>query len=1173
MKNSVAGGIDGKDDYSALITSMTGVSSRVSEVNTTNHAEIHKLNELLQRTDISTVVIVPSHTLIDQARVLFPGAPIYTVEESKGLEFDVVVKYGFYNSDDALLKEVDGVYRNGGYSSSPQNRSKERNSLARSNSLYFHKSFVAATRTMSELIVVDDVMASDSFPSLWEALKGDISVSHEISTSQSSSDFSQLPHNEQISTLSAKISKFAKNIHDDGARGITRNIDALERNMFALIQQREPLVEQAANIGNTEELWSILSFGDTLRPEILRQISSNPNANVEILKAASAHVKEIGTFKVLLSREDILNTDEIIIDFKTLLLRCMLEVERKSEDTLSLDEASALHCTIERVSAELNTLFVSLIMSADMIGDVHFKISKNEFSSADTLNALAGRCLVEGHIEVAAFICTHKNSDSVTMEMASSYLQIQGSHKTNNLLLRAIVLSPHANEVVISSLITNKKIDIELTSKAIQQSKWISYPGIIGALGDAKQLSSAKADKSEELEGHHQKTSLPVKAERMPEPKTMTKQEKNEKAISTHADKINKILNNGKDRNRFNVAHKHLTDKSIIRFAVKIILSSKKTINHYLNSKVGRKSLEQLLQAIEKVQVVIKCSDGGDMLEEALQGNDILSYVIEEKLKTLGRFIIINNTKGPGEIDITLYLEDLDKLKSIVGLIPKLVRHAAVNKLSGNGATPLFLACQNGKKDIAKYLLSIGADYNIFTEGGWNIAHVACENDNLEILRLIIESVPDDTSRSQFVNKKLDDGETPLFLACKHDKKDITEYLLSIGADYNICKKGGWNIAHVICEQGNLEILKIIIESLPDDSSRSKFVNKQSDSGVTPLYLACKHGNKDIAEYLLSIGADYNICTKGGWNIAHVACGTDNLEILKLIIEGFTDDTLRSKFVNKQSDNGSTPLYLACSHGKIMTEYLLSIGADYNICKKGGWNVAHVACEKGNLEILRLIIESLPDDSSRSKFVNKQSDGGVTPLYLACKHGKKDIAEYLLSIGTDYNICTKGGWSIAHVACENDNLEILKLIIESVPDATSRSPFVNKQSGNGMTPLYLACQNGKKDIAEYLLSIGADCFIQDDFGYGPMHVAAKNGRLEMLKAMLAISTGNAMQPRLVNCLGAGEATPLWIACQYGHLNVVQFLLSCREVSLHPLIRLNEELVALASEYNIEVAER
>ncbi|MBT4963714.1 MAG: hypothetical protein HON32_05985, partial [Francisellaceae bacterium] len=129
-----------------LITSMTGVSSRVSAIETTNHAEIDKLNELLQRTDISTVVIVPSHTLIDQALELFPGASVYTVEESKGLEFDVVVKYGFYNSDDALLKEVDGVYRNGGYSSSPQNRSKERNSLARSNSLYFHKSFVAATR-------------------------------------------------------------------------------------------------------------------------------------------------------------------------------------------------------------------------------------------------------------------------------------------------------------------------------------------------------------------------------------------------------------------------------------------------------------------------------------------------------------------------------------------------------------------------------------------------------------------------------------------------------------------------------------------------------------------------------------------------------------------------------------------------------------------------------------------------------------------------------------------------------------------------------------------------------------------------------------------------------------------------------------------------------------------
>jgi len=329
-----------------------------------------------------------------------------------------------------------------------------------------------------------------------------------------------------------------------------------------------------------------------------------------------------------------------------------------------------------------------------------------------------------------------------------------------------------------------------------------------------------------------------------------------------------------------------------------------------------------------------------------------------------------------------------------------------------------------------------------------------------------------------------------------------------------------------------------------------------------------------MVKYLLSVGADHNICKKNGWSVVHVASEHGHLEAPRIVVESLPDDASRREIINKQSPSGITPLYFACRHGRDdIVKYLLSVGADYNICTKGGWNVAHVICEQGNLGILKLIIESLPDGKSRSEFINKKSDSGITPLFLACQHGKKDIAKYLLSIGADYNICTRGGWSITHVACEKGNLEILKLIIESLPDDSSRNEFVNKQSDNGETPLFLACKHDKKDMAEYLLSIGADCFIQDDFGYGPMHVVARNGSLEVLKALLGISTGNTMQPRLVNGLGAGDATPLWIACQYGHLNVVQFLLSCREVSLHPLISLNEELVTLASEYNIEVEKR
>ncbi|MBT4962636.1 MAG: hypothetical protein HON32_00500 [Francisellaceae bacterium] len=445
---------------------------------------------------------------------------------------------------------------------------------------------------------------------------------------------------------------------------------------------------------------------------------------------------------------------------------------------------------------------------------------------------------------------------------------------------------------------------------------------------------------------------------------------------------------------------------------------------------------------------------------------------------------------------------------------------------------------------------------------------------NIEFLNFFIKSLPNDAPRNEFINKQSDNGATSLYMAFQNGKKDIVEYLLSIGADCTVCINGGWSIAHLACQNGNLEMLKTIIKSLSNDTVRNEFINKQSDDGSTPLYFACQHNKKDIAEYLLSIGGDYNVCQKGGWNLAHLACGNGKLAILKLIIKSLPDDVARSELVNKQSDNGTTPLHLACQYNKKdMAEYLLSIGADYKVCQKGGRNVAHLAGEQGNIEMLKLIIKNLPDDASRNELVNQHDQHGVTPLYLVFQIGNKDIAEYLLSIGADCKICIKGGWNLAHLACIKGKLAILKLIIESFTDDILRNEFINKQSDDGSTPLHFACQYNKKNITEYLLSVGADYSFQDDTGCGPMHVAASNGDLEMLKTLLVSSTDNAMRHRLINDRVAGGGTPLFIACQKGHLNIVKFLLSCREVSLQPLIRHNEDLVDFYSGNNRVVEKR
>ncbi|MBT4962637.1 MAG: hypothetical protein HON32_00505, partial [Francisellaceae bacterium] len=566
-------------------------------------------------------VIVPSHTSIDTAQTLFPGASIYTVEEAKGLEFDVVVKYGFYNSDDALLKEVDRVYRNGGYSSSPQNRSKERNILARSNSLYFHKSFVAATRAMSELIIVDDdVAASDSFPSLWEALKGDINVSHEVSTSeQSSLDFSQLPHNEQISILSAKISEFSKIIHDDMARGITRNIDALEGNLGAAVERLMVTVHQSVDTADTETLWSILNLGEMLGPEFSRRVVLNPNVTFEVLIKVSANIKDINIFEILLAREDVLTSDEMKIDFKTTVLEEMSARSQELKGTLSAVEAESYYSAIERGKAEINALFHSLVsrddlISSDMVDSLILKVSTNKFADTETINILAGRCLFLGKISDIADICSHKNADSVTIEMVSNHLQLQGVSDVNPALLRAVILSPHANEGVILSLIANDKIDFEFKQDAILQSRFRSDSNVMTATISAKRASSAKVTKSEESgnDSHdiNTTTEVAVRDKSASKSPPETKQERNERIIIGHAMRVKKMINDEEDKKRFGKAHAHLTQEAIIKFSIKIILASKGgVLSCYLGSMSGRKAFNLLLQAIEENEVVVTYSD------------------------------------------------------------------------------------------------------------------------------------------------------------------------------------------------------------------------------------------------------------------------------------------------------------------------------------------------------------------------------------------------------------------------------------------------------------------------------------------------------------------------------------------------------------------------------------
>jgi ankyrin repeat protein len=94
---------------------------------------------------------------------------------------------------------------------------------------------------------------------------------------------------------------------------------------------------------------------------------------------------------------------------------------------------------------------------------------------------------------------------------------------------------------------------------------------------------------------------------------------------------------------------------------------------------------------------------------------------------------------------------------------------------------------------------------------------------------------------------------------------------------------------------------------------------------------------------------------------------------------------------------------------------------------------------------------------------------------------------------------------------------------------------VNAKRDNGLNPLHHATAVGHKEIAELLISEGADVNAKDDeYGSTPLHNAAANGHKEI--AELLITKGAD-----VNAKEEDGGTPLDMAIQFKELETADLL--------------------------------
>ncbi|XP_031257799.1 ankyrin repeat-containing protein At5g02620-like [Pistacia vera] len=219
-----------------------------------------------------------------------------------------------------------------------------------------------------------------------------------------------------------------------------------------------------------------------------------------------------------------------------------------------------------------------------------------------------------------------------------------------------------------------------------------------------------------------------------------------------------------------------------------------------------------------------------------------------------------------------------------------------------------------------------------------------------------------------------------------------------------------------------------------------------------------------------------------------------SLELVLEMISSSGDLELK-ELLSKQNQSGETTLYVAAEYGcadlvKEMMKYH-DIGLAGSKAKNG-YDAFHIAAKQGNLEVLKVLMETIPELSMTSDSSN------TTALHTAASQGHKDVVIFLLERGSSIaTIAKSNGKTALHSAARKGHLEIVKALLSKEPGIAMRN------DKKGQTALHMAVKGQSVELVDGLVEIGPSLInMVDNKGNTALHIATRKGRVQIVRKLL-----------------------------------------------------------------------